>query len=309
MHCARAATGVRYSQIFLESNERWIFSCMRNFSTTDISHTFCRSATKFGNVGGMTNRNLFPKFCELWSGRPNHAATYISPSVVRKLTFVKWLFDNYPMFAFANRFWATVCRVRRMLSDRSLSCLSVCLSVMSYPVCLSATLVYCGQTVGRIKMKLGMQVGLGPGHIALDGDHRPTFRGRLFVRSAERTNNRPRNVGLCGKISLLWMSILQRGEPQAGQAKVHPRYPDLSPVDRPHASFSGNFRRALRFRDIAGFVSQMPLLRIPHCLSPKIWSFFSRVRWIYEQYSAVSHVLGLIVMLFAENINLPCFLE
>jgi len=31
-------------------------------------------------------------------------------------------------------------------------------------------LVYCGQTVGWIKMKLGMQVGLGPGHIVLDGD-------------------------------------------------------------------------------------------------------------------------------------------
>jgi len=43
-----------------------------------------------------------------------------------------------------------------MLSDR-------CLSV------LSVTLVYCGQTVGRIKMKLGMQVGLGPGHIVLGG--------------------------------------------------------------------------------------------------------------------------------------------
>jgi len=47
-----------------------------------------------------------------------------------------------------------------MLSD---SCLSV----------LSLTLVYCGQTVGKIKMKLGMQVGLGPGHIALDGDPGP----------------------------------------------------------------------------------------------------------------------------------------
>jgi len=29
-------------------------------------------------------------------------------------------------------------------------------------------LVYCGQTVGRIKMKLGTQLGLG--HIVLDGD-------------------------------------------------------------------------------------------------------------------------------------------
>ena len=30
-----------------------------------------------------------------------------------------------------------------------------------------------GQTVGRIKMKLGMRVGLGPGHIVLDGDPAP----------------------------------------------------------------------------------------------------------------------------------------
>jgi len=41
--------------------------------------------------------------------------------------------------------------------------LSVC------PV-LSVTLVYCGQTVRRIKVKLGMNVGLSPGHTALDGD-------------------------------------------------------------------------------------------------------------------------------------------
>ena len=56
-----------------------------------------------------------------------------------------------------------------MLSDRCLSCLSVCLSC---PV-RSVTFVYCGQTVGRIKMKLGMQVGFGPGHIVLDGDPAP----------------------------------------------------------------------------------------------------------------------------------------
>jgi len=33
---------------------------------------------------------------------------------------------------------------------------------------LSVTLVYCGETVGRIKMKFGVQVGLDPGHIVLD---------------------------------------------------------------------------------------------------------------------------------------------
>jgi len=47
--------------------------------------------------------------------------------------------------------------------------LSVCLVC---PV-LSITLVYCGQTVGWIKMKLGMHVGLGPGHLELGGDPAP----------------------------------------------------------------------------------------------------------------------------------------
>jgi len=47
--------------------------------------------------------------------------------------------------------------------------LSVCLSLF----CLSVTLVYCGQTVGWIKMKLGVDVGLGPRHIVLDGDPAP----------------------------------------------------------------------------------------------------------------------------------------
>ena len=33
---------------------------------------------------------------------------------------------------------------------------------------LSVTLVYYCQTVGQIEMKLGVRVGLGPGHIVLD---------------------------------------------------------------------------------------------------------------------------------------------
>ena len=47
-----------------------------------------------------------------------------------------------------------------------------CLSVLSCPVCLSVLPVtlYYGQTVGWIKKKLGTEVGLGPGHIVLDGD-------------------------------------------------------------------------------------------------------------------------------------------
>ena len=48
------------------------------------------------------------------------------------------------------------------------------LSVLSV---LSVTLVYCGQTVGRFKMKLGTLVGLDPGHIVLDGDPAPLPQG------------------------------------------------------------------------------------------------------------------------------------
>ena len=61
-------------------------------------------------------------------------------------------------------FWTTVRKtVRPVLSDGCHVYLSVC------PV-LSVTLVYCGQTVGWIKIKLGMLVGLDPGHTVLDGD-------------------------------------------------------------------------------------------------------------------------------------------
>ena len=66
-------------------------------------------------------------------------------------------------------YWAIIFKtVCRMLSDRCLSVfLSVCLS------CLSVMLVYCGQMAGWIKMKLGMEIGLGPSHIVLDGDPAP----------------------------------------------------------------------------------------------------------------------------------------
>jgi len=60
-------------------------------------------------------------------------------------------------------------------------CLSACLS------CLSVTLVYCGQMVGWIKTKLSMQLGLGHGHIVLDGNpaspptkgHSPQFSAHI----------------------------------------------------------------------------------------------------------------------------------
>jgi len=63
------------------------------------------------------------------------------------------------------RFWATLTNNGSPYATGPLSCLSVCQSV-----CLSVTLVYCGQTVGWVKMPLGTETGLGPGDIVLDGD-------------------------------------------------------------------------------------------------------------------------------------------
>jgi len=56
------------------------------------------------------------------------------------------------------------------LGDRFWNGSPYAIGPMSCPSCLSVTLVYCGQTVGWIKMKLGTEVGLGSGHTVLDGD-------------------------------------------------------------------------------------------------------------------------------------------
>ena len=81
----------------------------------------------------------------------------------------------------------TVVFGRRFVKRFALCYRTVVLSCLS--VCLSVTLVYCGQTVGYIKMKLGMDVGLGPDHIVLDrglaspqkGGHSPNFRPIMSI--------------------------------------------------------------------------------------------------------------------------------
>jgi len=83
--------------------------------------------------------------------------------------------------------------------------------------------VHCGQTIGWIKMKLGMQVGLGPGHIVLDGDQLPSPKGHsppIFGPYLLRLNGcmdqdatwfggRPRPSRLC--VRLEPRSPLQKG--------------------------------------------------------------------------------------------------
>jgi len=55
---------------------------------------------------------------------------------------------------------------------------------------MSVTLVYCGQTVGWIKMKHGMQVGVDSGDFVLDGEgpSSPSPKG------AQLPNFRPMSV-------------------------------------------------------------------------------------------------------------------
>ena len=79
-----------------------------------------------------------------------------------------------------------------------------CLSV------LSVTLVYCGETVGWIKMPRGTEVGLSPGDVVLGGDPAPphgkghsphTFRptllwhGRPSQHLLSSCSNEPRSPG------------------------------------------------------------------------------------------------------------------
>ena len=96
-------------------------------------------------------------FCIFRSSNTTEAflALFFKSNTFRTVDFC---INVHAFYTGSYHFWTTVCNmVRPIQSDRCLSCLSV-------------TLVYCGQTVGRIKMKLGTQLVIGPGYIVLDGN-------------------------------------------------------------------------------------------------------------------------------------------
>jgi len=64
----------------------------------------------------------------------------------------------------------------------------ICLSV------LSVTSMYCGQTVGRIKMKLGMQVGLGHGHVVLKGKGKEEYLYSAFLHQGAKRSGMDHTV-------------------------------------------------------------------------------------------------------------------
>jgi len=70
---------------------------------------------------------------------------------------------------------------------------ALCYQTVVCPVCDVGTLwpqfsahICCGQTAGWIKMALGMEVGLGPGHIVLDGDQLSATESGTAVSSTFR---------------------------------------------------------------------------------------------------------------------------
>jgi len=74
-------------------------------------------------------------------------------------------------------FWATV--------------FALCYRTVVCPACLSSlsvTLVYCGQTVGWIRMPLGIEVGLGQGHCVRLGPSSPMERGTAAPPLSKFTN-------------------------------------------------------------------------------------------------------------------------
>jgi len=73
---------------------------------------------------------------------------------------------KYTFLTCLYRLW---CHVDLIFGRLFVKWFAVCYRTIVISV-LSALLVYCGQTVGRIKMKHGTEVGLGPGHTVLDRD-------------------------------------------------------------------------------------------------------------------------------------------
>ena len=82
-----------------------------------------------------------------------------------------------------SKYWGNACplsNMDRVFGRPFVKRFALCYQAIVCPVCpgcLSVTLVYCCQTVGRIKMKLGMEVGLCPDHIVLDGSLLPPKNG------------------------------------------------------------------------------------------------------------------------------------
>jgi len=155
------------------------------------------------------------------------------------------------------------------LGDRLQNCalyaigsLSVCLSL-----CLS-TLVYCGQTVGWIRMPLGMKVGLGPGDTV-----------RWEPRSPKQGAQQPPIFGPCLLLTNSWMdqdAIWYRGRPRPRWHCV--RWGPRSPP-RKKGTAAPRFDPCLLWRTVAHLSNCWALVVIVRAL---LWPCFLCVAWCAE---------------------------
>jgi len=98
------------------------------------------------------------------------------------------------------------------------------------------TLAYCGQTVGWIKLKLGVDVDFGPGHIVLDGDPTRPQRGtapnfRPVSVDAKRLGGSRIKMPLGTKVCLGPSHIVLDGDPSPAPQKGHSS-PKLRPMSK-----------------------------------------------------------------------------
>jgi len=70
---------------------------------------------------------------------------------------------------------------------------------------LSVTLVCCGQTVVWIRMPVGVEVGLGPGHIVLDVPAPPPERGTVAIMNF--STDSLEHIGCCTSVIFLQTEI------------------------------------------------------------------------------------------------------
>jgi len=117
-------------------------------------------------------------FSYIGSVTPRHSSSERQPNLHRgsRNGITELSHRAPPIFGLAAITWASahILVFGRAFVKRFARCYqTVVCPVLCCPVCLSVTLVYCGQTVRWIKIKLGTQVGLDPGHTVLDGDPAP----------------------------------------------------------------------------------------------------------------------------------------
>ena len=148
---------------------------------TDSRSGCCRRAGRFSSCSTPFSRTRCIRCIrcsDVTTSANKPLRSYTFTHCLRCIMFLSCLLTVADLLArLCINFWATVYKtIRPILSDRCLSVLYVT--------------VYCGQTAGWIRMPVGMEVGIGPGHIVLHGDpalplrkghSSPTFLPMPFV--------------------------------------------------------------------------------------------------------------------------------